>query len=81
VTKEARLARAKECAVYLARIALNMAETINALDHSRTAGLRVFIEGRDPDLVPLARARECDGRELRRINRGGDLFDESGVDA
>lgn len=63
---------AKECAVYLARIALNMAETINALDRSRNAGLRVFVEGRDPDLVPLARDRERDGRERDRIREANE---------
>lgn len=54
---------ARECAVYIARIALNMAESVNALSREKNAGLRVTVEGRDPDLIADARRREIEGRE------------------
>lgn len=54
---------AHECAIYLTRILLNMAESVNALSREKNAGLRVTVEGRDPDLIPEARRREIEGQE------------------
>ena len=62
---------ARECAIYLTRILLNMAESVNALSREKNAGLRVTVEGRDPDLIPEARRREEIGRQrdiVRKAN-------------
>lgn len=53
---------AREFAIYVTRIILNLAETVNALSRDKNAGLRVSVEGRDPNLIPEARRREADGR-------------------
>ena len=54
---------AHECAIYLTRVLLNMAESVNALSREKNAGLCVSIEGRDPALVCEARRREEIGRQ------------------
>lgn len=54
---------ARECAIYLTRILLNMAESVNALSHGQNAGLRVAVEERNPGLVSEARRREEIGRK------------------
>lgn len=53
---------AREFAIYVTRIILNLAETVNALSRDKNAGLRVSVEGRDQNLIPEARRREADGR-------------------
>ena len=65
---------AKECAVYLARIALNMAETINALDRSRTVAHNAVISGvkilnrmaKQADLPPVYDGIVSEARPYRR---------------
>ena len=62
---------ARECALYLARILLNMAEEVNALSREKNAGLRVTVEGREPGLIDEARRREEIGRQrdiVRKAN-------------
>ena len=62
---------ARECAIYLTRILLNMAESVNALSREKNAGLRVTVEGRNPELVSEAHRREEIGRQrdiVRRAN-------------
>ena len=62
---------AREFAIYVTRIILNLAETVNALSRDKNAGLRVSVEGRDPNLIPEARRREADGRQrdiVRKAN-------------
>ena len=54
---------AHECAIYLTRILLNMAEQVNALCREQNAGFRVVVEGRNPGLVSEARRREEIGRK------------------
>ena len=54
---------AHECAIYLTRILLNMAESVNALSREKNAGLRVTVEGRDPELITEAIWREIEGQE------------------
>lgn len=63
---------ARECAIYFARIVLNMAEGVNALSREKNAGLRVSVEGRDPDLIADARRREKFGREYDRIREANE---------
>lgn len=63
---------ARECAVYIARIALNMAESVNALSREKNAGLRVTVEGRDPDLVSEAHRREAIGHERDEVRKANE---------
>lgn len=63
---------ARECAIYMTRIILNMAEQVNALSQEKNAGLRVFVEGRDAALIPEARRREkigCERDKVREANQ------------
>jgi len=53
---------AREFAIYATRIILNMADEVNAQSREKNAGLRVTVEGRDPDLIADAQRREEEGR-------------------
>ena len=63
---------AHECALYLSRILLNMAEEVNALSREKNAGLRVTVEGRDPELVSEAHRREAIGRERDEVRKANE---------
>lgn len=63
---------AHECAIYLTRILLNMAESVNALSREKNAGLRVTVEGRDPELVSEAHRREAIGHERDEVRKANE---------
>lgn len=63
---------ARECAIYVTRILLNLAETVNAIRREKRGGLGVEVVGRNPGLVDEARLREEIGRARDRAREANE---------